>query len=459
MVELDRKEKNKLYYDPMPKSPLQSIPRFLLSFLILAAFLLLSAPAVLWLIQQATPPAERLRKEGDQFLAEGRVVEAVLSYRQAVEADDQNLKALAALADGYHRQQRYRTAARYQEKANQISGVQRDIDSQTPAPGSPAHPLLWMVEPAESVPVGGAIDGDTLIAAYEDGTVAAVNLLDGQVRWRITAGTPITSLPGLDATYAWVGTGEGEVIAFDHMNGQERWRFRTGGPVYAAPESLEGILYCASSDGILYALKTETGELLWNFKTGGQLHTAPLATATGIFVGSTDGKLYALDPLSGTPLWPDGILTNGPVEGRPGLNGDRLVFGSGDSRVYALSAASGGLYWRVSVRDSVFAAPLFLPDRIIIASSGATLSALDNISGKILWKVGLVSALRSTPALDRGQLFAAADTGENITVVDAANGSLIEQIPTGDWIAAGPWVVDQAIVLLGKDGAVLALSR
>src|SRR5262249_19200195 len=81
-----------------------------------------------------------------------------------------------------------------------------------------------------------ALFGDHLYAASRSGTVMSLDPVSGQVRWRITVGTPVSGGVGTDGTLVAVATDEGEVIALDAQNGQVRWRARVSSEVLAAPK-------------------------------------------------------------------------------------------------------------------------------------------------------------------------------------------------------------------------------
>ncbi len=401
-----------------------------------------------------TPLSERYRREGDTFLANHQLAESVLSYRQAVDADPHNQRALASLSAAYAQQGRLRMAARYQA----LAGTQSIPTASPQNVASTGQSLLldWQMQADEAAPTGGTLINGILIAAYEDGRIFAMRSADGKVVWNSRLSAPLTSAPASDDQRVYVGDSANRLHALSLSDGKELWQFSSGGPVYAAPLVAGSDLYCPSSDGTLYALNAADGSVRWKFSAAGGLNGTPALADGIVYFGSNDGKLYALEAAGGAPVWKDGIQTNGAVESQPSVVDGRVIFGSGDSRIYALAVQSGGQYWRFSTTDSIFAHPLVDQGVVFIASSGGTLSAVDFLTGKRVWQADLSVPLRSPPAIDDQRLYQAGEASPDLFVVDRKTGKLMATIPTGDWTGAGPWLDHGRLLLIGKDGAVLA---
>lgn len=419
---------------------------------ILSIFLILSLAGLFawrWgipLVRSLTvTPSEDYANQGDQFLAEGRLPEAVLSYRQAVEADPNNAAARESLAQAYAAQGRLRMGA------NLGLGL-------TLAQMTGDLPVIWADFDTFSTPTGAALDDQRILTAYEDGTVKINRLEDGAQLLMLRLPAAATSAPFLDDDLAWVGAQDGNVYAIHISSESIIWTFPTGGPVFAAPVLAEGTLFCASSSGSLFALDAQTGALRWKFSTRGALHTSPRVSGNRIVFGSHDARVYALDASSGAPIWKDGILTGGAVENQPAIVDNRVIIGSGDGRVYALALDSGGQFWRISTPDAVYAAVVVDGDTIYIASSGKTLTAVNTLSGEKLWQVEMPGSLRNPPALAGDGLYLTVDGDAGLYRVDKAGRTVTRLGQSGDWNAAGPWIIEQRLFLLGKDGAVLAYT-
>lgn len=431
---------------------------FLLAGFLLGVIILAFIASQQALRNLITSPSELFKQEGDTFIKDGRLPEAVLSYRQAVEYDAKNEKALEALVKAYSEQGRMRMAARFQLQLAKIQGSSQEVNSSFFQEHSDHLKFIWSNVIRESAPVGAALEGNRLIIGYEDATVAAVSIDDGSILWVVHLPSSVTSPPAVSHRGVWVGTSDGNLFSLSILDGQIDWVYMTNGPIYAPPAVSGEAVFCPSSDGSLYAIQARTGALLWKFSTQGALHSSPTVDGDRIFFGSTDGKLYAVDRTNGAPLWQDGILTSGTVESQPAVADGRVIFGSGDGRVYALSAETGGQFWRFSTSDAIYSRVLMDNENVLITSSGGSLIAVNFLTGQKLWKTDFESALRNVPVLIKDQLYLAAEADPNLYLINKNDGTVIDKIFTGDWLAAGPLTTGEKMILLGKDGMVLGLS-
>ncbi len=118
-------------------------------------------------------------------------------------------------------------------------------------------------------------------------------------------------------------TRDDAVVALNLADGQPRWRFITGGPVRFAPAAWQDRVFVASDDGYLYALSLTDGQLIWKHRGGpdarmclGNQRMISRWPARGGPVVIDDSVYYA------TGIWPsDGVI------------------------IHALDAATGRVVW------------------------------------------------------------------------------------------------------------------
>jgi len=119
-----------------------------------------------------------------------------------------------------------------------------------------------------------------------NGVMTALNLSDGGVAWRFSAG-PIPHTAAYDAGRLFFGSLDGFVYALDAASGSLLWKVQTGGPVYAAPAIANGVVYIGSTAGRFFALDAASGAEHWHYPAG----PARLATAfTGAAALAPDGS-------------------------------------------------------------------------------------------------------------------------------------------------------------------------
>jgi outer membrane protein assembly factor BamB len=417
---------------------------------ILLACLLLSACA---------GESARYKIQADQFLAEGHLAEAVLTYRQALKAHPDDPDLLRGLGMALAAQGRDRSAAAVLERAATLRPADASIQATlakliTRPQDGLSLTLVWISSSAGSEPVGAAVSAGKIFVAYLDGRLRALNQVTGQDLWEVKLPVALASPPAVDSGQVWVGAEDGSILVFDAGSGRQLGSYQTGGAVVAAPALAAGVAYCPSNDGTLYALNRATLGLVWKAPIGDALHASPVVGDQSVYVGSNDGRLYAFQASSGERLWPYGIPTQGAVESVPSLTNGRIYFGSGDGRVYALDAETGGQYWRFSTPDAVYAAPLVLDDQVIIASSGLELASLGVSDGKPGWSLLFDHPITAAPVFFKDRLYLATRSDPRMFAVDLSTGKLLGSLDTGDWIAQGPLVAGTDLLLVGQDGAL-----
>ncbi len=186
--------------------------------------------------------------------------------------------------------------------------------------------------------------------------------------WKFKTGGMVLSSPAVSGRSVYIGSADGSIYAVNRVDGSQRWKFETRGPVNSSPAVRNGLVYATSLDGKFYAVDAATGVARWSFTTGGERRF----TAPGIHGAIPRTELMA-DPF-------DVFLSS------PALSGDMVYFGSGDTHVYALDAASGALRWKFKTGDVVHASPAISNGVLYIGSWDRNMYALDAATGKELWR-------------------------------------------------------------------------
>lgn len=158
--------------------------------------------------------------------------------------------------------------------------------------------------------VAAAVDGSTVFAGFTDGTVCALELQDGSIKWSRPISLERRELP--DAVVA-------PVVA--------------GGRVYAASQS----------DGV-FALATDDGRVLWNQRTP---RIVRMEWGERLFAFSGDGEAYALDASTGEVRWHTSMRVGQPTQ--PVLADGRITVGAWPGGLVVLDAETGSITQRLFV--------------------------------------------------------------------------------------------------------------
>jgi outer membrane protein assembly factor BamB len=401
----------------------------------------------------------RYKRQADQSLAEGRLAEAVLTYRQALINDPDDPDLLIGLGMALAAQGRDRSAATVLNRAVLLKP--QDVSIKNALAGLMPQPqdglslnLQWLFDGIEAEPVGASIDSSKIFVAFSGRHLVALDQVSGKILWETETSAELASPPAADGGQVWVGAEDGSILVYDAGTGQKLGNYLTNGAVFAAPALTPETAFCPSNDGWLYALNRKDFQLAWKAEIGEALHASPVVGGGSVYVGSLDGRLYGFNAITGERIWPYGIPTQGSVESVPILVNERIIFGSGDGRIYSLDAETGGEYWRFSTPDAVFARPLVMNDQLILASSGYVLASVGLMDGKQTWSVTFDHPIPEAPVLYKDKLYLATSSDPRLFAVDTQTGKKLGNLNTGDWIAHGPLTGGNDLILVGKDGAV-----
>ncbi len=275
----------------------------------------------------------------------------------------------------------------------------------------------WRVPLAVGASTSPIVVAGTAYVQDEAGTVYAIDVSSGRVKWRTKALGfsigPYGVSVGWGKLFASTPSG---VAAFTLSDGTPLWNRRItttsgqgvdtqtlayGGKVYVAsvPVSI-GQFYAGGSIGYLEALDADTGKVDWRFDTvksrnlwgnpavnsgGGAWYPPAIDARTGVLYWGVANPA----PFVGTPRYPNGTS-------RPGAN---LYTDS----MLALSARTGRLLWYHQAfphdlydRDQVQAmlvpvAPPVEGSRLVAVSTGkgGIVLGLNPVTGRLLWKTAV----------------------------------------------------------------------
>ena len=226
-----------------------------------------------------------------------------------------------------------------------------------------------------------------LYASSRDGTLLALDDVDGSFVWEMDLGGGLSGVPvlltvdlelerGQLATGAqapdWmlVGTDDGSLVALDLEAREVRWSHRTGGVVREAAVLGEGVIHFVNSRDQVVTVDLTSGDWIWeyagefqkDFTVFGRAGLAYLPPAepgdSGVlFTGFADGRVAAIDATSGGARWVEPLAPADTklfvdVDTTPLIDVERgeLVVANQASGLYALALEDGARRWNTPVR-------------------------------------------------------------------------------------------------------------
>lgn len=268
---------------------------------------------------------------------------------------------------------------------------------------------IWAVEfPHAIVSSPALLEGRVLYAGCQNSLVA-MDARTGQRLWEFTTVGEVVCGAAAWRRAVFFGSCDGRLYAIHPQSGQQMWAFRSRGEIFSSPAYWNGTVYVGSSDHRLYAVNATTGRLVWEFTTAGEIPAAPAFAEDRVYVGSADHRVYCVDAPTGQRLWE--YQTENEVHSSPAVREDALYIGSRDNFVYALEARSGRLLWRFATGDWVHCSPLVSANFVYCGSHDKKLYAIEAETGVLLWEYETAGEVQSSPAASGGSLFVGSNDG------------------------------------------------
>ena len=257
----------------------------------------------------------------------------------------------------------------------------------------------------------------TVVAAYLDGTVKAIDGLSGRMRWTQSLDGPIKSTPVVHRdknpvpTLVILSQSSGALSAFDLLTGKPRWQ-------QAGPERADGhlalsdnTLVFGSCAAAIHTVPVAGGQAVSSIPLGeGAEIAGGVATYMGrAYTGNRGGSIVAADLSSRTNLWINDEWT-GELFTTPALDGKHLVVVNGYGSIACLDLATGKRLW-LNEAEAVDAKSIVITGDSVVASMDGTLVILSLSDGKERWRFEISDEITS-PAIVNGLILVGTDEGQ-----------------------------------------------
>lgn len=154
-------------------------------------------------------------------------------------------------------------------------------------------------------PLAIAVNRGTFTVAGNDGTVLALEADTGREIWRGDAGGKLSAGVGSDGRFAAVVTRAGELVVFEQ--GQVKWRKTVGSRVTTAPLVAGERVFVLGVDRAVQAFDAIDGRKLWALQRPGDplslAQAGVLSAFKNTLVVGQGPRMTGLDPLLGTVRW------------------------------------------------------------------------------------------------------------------------------------------------------------
>jgi outer membrane protein assembly factor BamB len=228
-------------------------------------------------------------------------------------------------------------------------------------------------------------DQEAAYVPLEGGTLVAIDLERGRVRWQIPLATSMTPATGDGMVFA---AADDHVMAIDQRSGATLWRT-------TVPSALAGRLYwdsgwvlASTETGDLLAFRAQDGRVLWRRALGAPLAVRPSPSGDYVYVALDEGRLAALNLETGEPLWT--LALGQAVTGLLALE-EQLLVGTRANLLHSLSMDRGRIRWTQRAGADVMGAPVADDEFIYFVAFDNVLRALNRGNGNLRWTRNLPS--------------------------------------------------------------------
>lgn len=312
--------------------------------------------------------------------------------------------------------------------------------------------------------------GDTVYAATPSGTVAALDLSSGAVRWR-AGDEPLQAGVGSDGRTTAVVTRAGVVVAYD-AQGREVWRSQAASAVNMPPAVGNGVVVVRTTDYRIQAFDESSGKLRWTVQRPGPA----LALRTSIrmvmmpdvlVAGMPNGRLLVVDTASGAVRWEGTVAASrgasdleriSDVVGEPLVLGALLCGVNYQGRTTCFDLSQGG---RAIWSQDLSSATGMASDgqRIYMPDMRDTMHALDLQDGQEQWKQSALLNRRLTSPAIAGRAVAVGDYEGYLHFLSRADGQLLARVQLGGGpLTSAPLTTPRGVVVQTGGGNLILVG-
>ncbi|WP_223787837.1 outer membrane protein assembly factor BamB [Marinicella meishanensis] len=256
-----------------------------------------------------------------------------------------------------------------------------DIDSGT---------LLWQASVTSEVLSPPVIDRNKVVVRTQDGRIYGFAINSGQREWSFDTNIPNLTLRGNSTPVAkggriYIGFDNGKVAALNILDGSVLWQQNVinsqGKTEIDRIADIDGDiavvatdLYISSAADKTMSVATESGRALWSQNIGSV--TGVTVSRRSLYLSDNQSVLHQLNRTDGSRGWSQDQLLNRNITKPSYYLGDLLV-GDLEGYLHVIDGTNGSLINRTRVGDeSLYHAPVVVGDMIYTHNHDGTLTAL-----------------------------------------------------------------------------------
>ncbi len=280
----------------------------------------------------------------------------------------------------------------------------------------------------------------------------------------------VNDAPHAYRAYAMAPVAKPEPDAFSHA----RLRFAATWTAAVPGLDLRSTFLCGDALLVGSATRTTcfhraTGDIVWERETG---RAVSVPTPRGLARLTSDGALSLYDYAAGEPLFQlrlaprVGTGASGAVVGGPGLP-RLLIVSEGARHLCAVDLDTGDVRWRYAARRGANFRLKRVGRLVLVAAGDASLVALDVVTGEIVWRFCDRLRFGSHVAFDRDAVFAVSghgalggQSGGRLHHIDpwTGRGRWSSELPGRTTAVGAPLVTPNVVLVASNDRGTTTLS-
>lgn len=282
---------------------------------------------------------------------------------------------------------------------------------------------------------GAGVEGAVVYATSGAGDVAALNVADGSVIWKVKPAGPLRGAPTIAFGGVYVISQDNQIIALNSANGAVLWQATASleaGSIFGAgsPAAGQGTIVAGFSSGEVQAYRYENGRDLWedalartsmalSVSTLTDVDADPVIDRGRVFALGQGGRMASYELVTGQRSWEisiAGIST-------PYVVGEWVYAMTDDGKLLCVARGTGKVRWlqqlaryRVETdkkkKDPIrWTGPILAGGRLIAVNSEGTLAEYSPTDGSLLGSTDFKSPLSQAPVVANNILYILADDG------------------------------------------------
>ncbi len=283
---------------------------------------------------------------------------------------------------------------------------------------------------------GAGVDGNVVYATSGVGDVAALNVADGSVIWKVKPAGPLRGAPTIAFGGVYVISQDNQIFALNAADGAVQWQATASaeaGSVFgaASPAAGQGTIVAGFSSGEVQAYRYENGRDLWedalartsmalSVSTLTDVDADPVVDRGRVFALGQGGRMASYELVTGQRSWEisiAGIST-------PYVVGEWVYAMTDDGKLLCVARSNGKVRWlqqlarfRVETekkkKDPIrWTGPILAGGRLIAVNSEGILSEFSPTDGSLLGTTDFKSPLSQAPVVANNILYVLADDGQ-----------------------------------------------